>query len=98
MLQCCQIVLCYEILDQNRPVRWSIIVKEKPTADSPFFGAFPSDHIPKATKDVIYISLSTVAVPVDYTSKYRKVLKLLLINISYNYSRQFELNSFSHSS
>jgi hypothetical protein len=27
-------------------------VKEKPTVGSPFFGAFPSDLIPKATKDV----------------------------------------------
>ena len=27
MLQCCHIVLCYEILDQNRPVCWSIVVK-----------------------------------------------------------------------
>jgi len=87
MLQCCQIVLYYEILDQNRPVRWSIVVKEKLTANSPFLGAFPSDRIPKATKDVVYISLPTVAIPVDYTSKFRKVLKLLLINISYNYSR-----------
>jgi len=58
MLQCCQIVLCYEILDQNRPVCWSIVVKEKPIADYPFFGAFPSDRIPKAIKDVMYVSLS----------------------------------------
>jgi hypothetical protein len=27
-------------------------VKEKPTAGSPFFGAFLSDSIPKGTKDV----------------------------------------------
>jgi len=27
-------------------------MKEKPTAGSPIFGVFPSDHIPKATKDV----------------------------------------------
>jgi hypothetical protein len=26
MLQCCHIVLCYEIIDQNRPVCWSIVV------------------------------------------------------------------------
>jgi hypothetical protein len=41
-------VLCYEILDQNRPVYCSIVVKEKPTLGSPFLGAFPSD----ATKEV----------------------------------------------
>jgi len=27
-------------------------VKEKPTVGLPSFGAFPSDRIPKATKDV----------------------------------------------
>jgi hypothetical protein len=37
---------------QNRTVRWSIVMKEKPTVGSPFFGAFPSDHITKVTKDV----------------------------------------------
>jgi hypothetical protein len=30
----------------------SIVVKKKPTVGSPFFGAFPSDLIRKATKDV----------------------------------------------
>jgi hypothetical protein len=38
--------------DQNRPVCWSITVKEKPTDGSQFFGAFPSDRTPKATKDI----------------------------------------------
>jgi hypothetical protein len=33
-------------------VCWSIVVEEKPTVASPFSGAFPSDRIPKATKDV----------------------------------------------
>jgi len=37
---------------QNRPVCWSIVVKEKPTIGSPYFGAFPSDSIPKVTKVV----------------------------------------------
>jgi hypothetical protein len=31
---------------------WCIVVKEKPTVGSPFSGAFHSDHIPEATKDV----------------------------------------------
>jgi len=52
MLQRCQTVLCQEILDQNRSVCWSTVVKEKPTVGSPFFVAFPSARIPKATKDV----------------------------------------------
>ena len=52
ILQCCYTVLCREILDQNRPVCWSIVVKEKSTSGSPFLGAFPSDRIPKGTDDV----------------------------------------------
>jgi hypothetical protein len=39
------------MLDHNRPVCWSIVLQEKPTVDSAFFGAFPSDRIAKATKD-----------------------------------------------
>jgi hypothetical protein len=38
-LQHCHIALCQEILEQNRPVCWSIVAKEKPTVDSLFFGA-----------------------------------------------------------
>ena len=52
MLQCCHIVLCYEIHNWNRPVCWNMVVKEKPAVDSPFFGGFPSDRVPKATTDV----------------------------------------------
>jgi len=52
MIQCCHIVVCYEILDQNRPVYWSIVVNEKLAVGSQFFGAFPSDRIPKTMKDV----------------------------------------------
>jgi hypothetical protein len=33
-------------------VCWSIVVKKKPYVGSPYFGAFPSDRIPKAMKDV----------------------------------------------
>jgi hypothetical protein len=52
MLQRYHFVLFSEILDHNRPVCWSIVAKEKQTISSPFFGAFPSDRIPKATKGV----------------------------------------------
>ena len=41
-----------QILDQHRAVRCSIFVKEKPAVGSPLWGAFPSDRIPQATKDV----------------------------------------------
>ena len=43
---------CEKFFKKNWPVCWSNIVKEKPTLGSPFFAAFPSDRIPKATKDV----------------------------------------------
>jgi hypothetical protein len=46
------VILLYEILDQNRPVCWSIIVEKKPNLGSLFFGPFPSDRIPNATEDV----------------------------------------------
>ena len=52
MLQCCHIVLYQEIVHQNWPVCCSIVMKEKQTVGSPFTGTFPSDCIPKVTKDV----------------------------------------------
>jgi hypothetical protein len=52
MLQCCHFVLCYEFLNRNRSVCWSIIVKQTQLL-VPFFWAFPSDSNPKATKEVI---------------------------------------------
>jgi hypothetical protein len=37
----------------TRSISWGNVVKEKPTVGSPFWGgAFPSDRIPKATKDI----------------------------------------------
>jgi len=62
MLQCCHIVFSLEILDQNRPVCWSIVMKIKPTVGSPYFGAFLSDRIPKATKDVNVLSFTHVVI------------------------------------
>jgi hypothetical protein len=40
------------MIDQNGPVCRSIVLKEKATAGSQFFGAFPSDHIPNVTKEI----------------------------------------------
>ena len=50
MIHCWNIVLCSEILDQNRPVCWSIVVKEKSTVGSPFSETFPSQCNSKATE------------------------------------------------
>jgi len=66
---------------------------EKTTVGSPFFGGFPSDRIPKATKDVNVQFLLPVAIPVIYTSKFLqiipansgKIVKLLLILVAANY-------------
>jgi len=52
MLHCCYIVLCYEILQKNRPVCWSIVVKEKTAVGSPYFEEFPFLLLPWATKEV----------------------------------------------
>ena len=53
MLQCCHVIYA-EYLDQNLPVCWSIVVKEKPRISSLFAGAFPSDCVPKVTKEAVY--------------------------------------------
>jgi len=72
MIQCCYIVLCKDILDQNWLVCCSIGVKKKPVAGSPFFGAFPSDRILKATNVSVHFFLYA-AIPVTYTSELRVI-------------------------
>jgi hypothetical protein len=52
MLQCCHIVLYQEMFYQNRPVCWSIVVMNKTTICSPFFGAIPTDRMHNATKEI----------------------------------------------
>jgi len=48
MLQCRRTVLCFKKNPWPKPSG----VKKRLTVGSPFFGTFPSDHIPRATKDV----------------------------------------------
>jgi len=48
-------------------------VEEKPTVGSQFFGAFPSDRIPKVKKDVNVYFLFTMPIPVNYTSEFREM-------------------------
>jgi len=47
---------------------------------SPFFGAFPSDRIPKATKNVIINSFDRnfphAAIPVDFTSELCEIFQV----------------------
>jgi len=52
MLQCCHIILYWDIIDEKIPVCWSILVKEKPSLVSPLFEVFLSEFNPKATKNV----------------------------------------------
>ena len=66
MLQCLHIVLCQEILDENRPVCWSIFVKGKPTVGSPSFRVV---SFPKAMKDDNVHFLFTVTITVNYASE-----------------------------
>ena len=61
-------------------------MKEKPTDGSQYFGAFPSDHIPKVMKEIkLYLFIHSnkslklyQRIPVNYISKL-KFLKLLHI-------------------
>ena len=57
-------------------------MEEKPTVGSQFFGAFPSDRIPKATKDV---NVNFFIHNGNFCELYQripvKVLKLLLISV-----------------
>jgi len=55
MLQCCHVAIYEEFLDQNLPVCWSFVVKEKPRISCLLAGAFPSDRVPKETKKAVYV-------------------------------------------
>jgi hypothetical protein len=58
-------------------------MKEKPTVGLPYFGVFPSDHIPKATKDInVYFFIHNKKscklyhqISVNYISKFWKILE-----------------------
>jgi len=67
-----------EILEQNRPLCWSIVVRENPTVGAQFFGTSSCDRIPEAKKDVIvylyiqFYNLCHAARPVNYTNEFRE--------------------------
>jgi len=50
-------------------------VKEKQTVGSPFFGAFSSDRIPKATKDVNVQFAIHSSDYFKYTSEFRELFE-----------------------
>jgi len=52
LLLCRHFVLYEQILNQNRPVCWSILVMDKPYSCSLLFGAIPSDRIHNSTKEI----------------------------------------------
>ena len=80
-------------------------MKGKPTRGSPFFGAFPSDRIPKATKDasvLLFIQFSSGNNLVYYTTEFRALSVAATCNYMFRDSpTQFnplnaKLNPFCH--
>jgi len=78
-------------------------VKEKPTVGSPLFGEFPSDHIPRATKDGnvrflihsftcrdgLMVDNAWQSKHVNYTSEFGNVLKLYQLPVLNETMRTF---------
>ena len=52
-------------------------MKEKPTVGSPIFGDFPSDRIPKETRDVNAHFFPQAAIPVNYTSEFWELFEAI---------------------
>jgi len=64
-------------------------MREKPTFGSPFFRAFPSNRIPKATKNInahFFIHSFTlrdelIIIPANYTSEFRKLFEATMYDM-----------------
>jgi len=67
--------LLRKILDQNRLVCWSIVVKVKPTVGSPFSGRFLPTAFLRRRKMLAYISLFTAGIPVNYINEFRELFE-----------------------
>jgi hypothetical protein len=62
-----------KILDQNRLVCWSIVVKKKPIVGSPFSERFLQTAFLRRRGILAYIYfLFTAEIPVNYSNKFRK--------------------------
>jgi hypothetical protein len=69
-------------------VCWSIVVKKKPNAGSPYFREIPSDRIPKATKDVNVHFFNN-------SSKSCKLYKPIAVKYTNELSEIFEATTYS---
>jgi hypothetical protein len=61
------------VLDRNRPVRWSFVLKYKLTLGSQFFGVFLSNRFLKATKDENVHFFSHGRNRVNYTTEFQEI-------------------------
>jgi len=77
--------LLKKILGQNRPVCWSIVVKEKPTIYSPFFSVrFLLTASLRRRRMSMYRNVSLALISVNYTSEFRGLLELLVYKFTCN--------------
>jgi hypothetical protein len=73
---CCHIVLCKEILDQNRPVCWSIVVRWNQLLVLHLSGRLLLTASLRPRRMSLYLSLF-IEIPVNYTCQFRNNFKLL---------------------
>jgi hypothetical protein len=60
-------------------VCWSIVVKEKPTVDSSFFGAFLLTTSLRWRRTSVYIYLFRITIPVNYTNEFREHFETTIV-------------------
>ena len=74
MLQCCHMFFAKKFLTRSDWCAGALSWRRKQLLVLHFLGAFPSDHILKATKDVSAIlwdrNFPHAAIPINYTSKF----------------------------
>jgi len=72
MLSQCSLL---EVLDQNRPLCWSIVVRENPKFGAPFSGLFLVTASPKRRRMSLYICIFSFTIYVM-----QQGLKIILMN------------------
>jgi hypothetical protein len=73
-LQCCNIVLCYEVRDQNRPACWTLSWRRNRLLVLRFSECLLLIAPLMRRMISIYISLFTVVIPVDYNSEFPQII------------------------